>query len=332
MTPRPAPEWRIAPVYTARNLVAALAVLGVLLFVGARLDLGRMVVMTIDGVRAAATGDETSEVANGFAAIGRMLPLQLDESTPVERIEGFDPRRLPPFAHIETRETRVERFNPETLKSEYEVERADYVVQPFGYLAHVLVKLVETIEIALWGTLLAVLISAPLAILSAETCTPNRIARHSARAVVSFCRAVPELVSALFLVMAYGFGPIAGVLALAIYGVGFLGKFYAEDIENADRAPQEALQAVGVSRLKILRFAVAPQVWPQNLAHTLYLLDRNARMATVVGLVGAGGIGQELKGRFEMYNYGHVGTILAVIFLLVFGLDQMSARLKRRSR
>jgi phosphonate transport system permease protein len=330
--PRPSSEWRIAPVYTARNLLTALAILGVLLFVGARLDLGRMVAMTADGVRAAATGDRTSEVANGFAAMGLMLPIQLEESTPVERIDGFDPLRLPPFSRLETRETRTDRFNPETLQSEVEVERSDVLVQPFGYLALVLVKLVETIEIAVWGTLLAVLVSTPLAILSAETYTPNRLVRHGARAVVSLCRAIPELVSALFLVMAYGFGPIAGVLALAIYGVGFLGKFYAEDIENAEPAPQDALRAVGVSRLKILRFAVLPQIWPQNLGHTLYLLDRNARMATVVGLVGAGGIGQELKGRFEMYNYGHVGTILLVIFLLVFGLDQISARIKRRSR
>ncbi|WP_255964271.1 PhnE/PtxC family ABC transporter permease, partial [Staphylococcus aureus] len=126
--------------------------------------------------------------------------------------------------------------------------------------------------------------------------TFNRATYVTARGIVSLLRAVPELISALFLVLAYGFGPIAGVLALALHACGFLGKFYAEDIETADDKPQEALRAISANKLKIMRFAVLPQVMPQFVAYTLYVLDRNVRMATVVGLVGAGGIGQELKG------------------------------------
>jgi len=103
---------------------------------------------------------------------------------------------------------------------------------------------------------------------------------------------MPELIVALFLVLAYGFGPIAGVLALGLHAAGFLGKFYAEDIENADKKPQEALEAIGAGKLKTLWYGVIPQVLPQYIAYTAYILDRNLRMATVIGLVGAGGIGQ----------------------------------------
>jgi phosphonate transport system permease protein len=120
------------------------------------------------------------------------------------------------------------------------------------------------------------------------------------------------------------------MLALGIHSAGFLGKFYAEDIEDADRKPQEALVALGAGKLRVLRAAVLPQVLPSYVAYTLYILDRNVRMATVVGLVGAGGIGLELKGRFDMFEYDHVGTILVAIFTTVLILDQISARLRAR--
>jgi len=331
MAGAPAADWRFPQPYGPRAVLLAMLALALLALTGARLDMGRMVVMTGQGMLAGVGLAHDSEVAQGFAAIGRSLfPLQIAERTPVDRLERFDPDHLPPFSHVETVESRVERLDPETLRTEATVERTAYLVQPVGYLVHVLVKLAETLEIALWGTVLAIAASAPLAVLGARNFTPARPVYVAVRAFVSLLRAVPELISALFLVLAYGFGPIAGVLALALHGAGFLAKFYAEDIENADPAPQEALRAIGAQPLKVLRFAVLPQVWPQYLAYTLYLLDRNVRMATVVGLVGAGGIGQELKGRYDMYNYGHVGTILVSIFVLVYLLDHASACIKRR--
>jgi phosphonate transport system permease protein len=141
---------------------------------------------------------------------------------------------------------------------------------------------------------------------------------------------MPELIIAMFLVLGFGFGAIAGYLALGLHGAGFLGKFYAEDIEAADPKPQEALAALGAGKLRVLRAAVLPQVAPSYVAYTLYILDRNVRMAAVIGLVGAGGIGQELKGRYDTFEYGHVGTILLVIFLTVFVLDQVAAKLRAR--
>lgn len=327
---RPPQDWRFPRPFGARAVAIIFAALVLLSFTGARLDMGRMAISSAEGLMAAVGMKTDSEVASGFGRIARSIfPLQIEERTPVGRIEGFDRAHLPLFSHIETVETRTQHLDPLTFREETTTERAEVLVQPVGYLAHVAAKMVETLEIALWGTVLAVLVSVPLAILGARNFSPHPAICAAVRTLVSAFRALPELVSALFLVLAYGFGPIAGVLALAIHGVGFLGKFYAEDIENADPKPQEALRAIGASRLKVLRFAVWPQVAPAYVAYTLYVLDRNVRMATVIGLVGAGGVGQELKGRYDMFNYGHVGTILAAIFLLVFALDQLSSRLRR---
>ncbi len=321
--------WRFPASLRPRVLVAWFLLVAAIVVSAPSVEAARMLRMTGEAVAALATGGH-SQVGDGLGAIGRQLvPLQISERRDVSRIEDFDRNRLPLFAHIEVVDTRTQRLDPQTLQMRTVVERTEYLVEPVGYLVHVGVKLWETLMIAFWGTLLAVLMSAPLAFLSARNLTPSAWLYGGARALVSLLRAVPELVSALFLVVAYGFGPVAGVLALALHGAGFLGKFYAEDVEAADPKPQEALAATGANRLKVLRFAILPQVIPQYIGYTLYVLDRNFRMATVVGLVGAGGIGQELKGRFDMYNYHHVGTILVAMFATVFLIDQLSARLRR---
>jgi phosphonate transport system permease protein len=188
----------------------------------------------------------------------------------------------------------------------------------------------KTVEMGLLATVIGVVFSLPLAVLAARNYAPARTVYHAARALVVFLRAVPELISALFLVLAYGFGPAAGVLALALHCTGFLGKFFAEEIEQCDRAPQEALTALGAGRLKTLRFAVWPQVLPHYAGYVCYVLDRNVRMATVIGLVGAGGIGQELKGRYDLFQYGHVATIILAIFLVVLALDRLSDALRAK--
>ena len=328
---RPSSDWTLPRPFGLRTLLVLCALLAAGLFAGQRVELGRMLALTGEGVLAAVGLREQSQVLSGLGTIARSLfPPQVSERTEVARIEGFDRDRLPWFSHVETVETHEPRLNPQTLAMEERVERREVLVEPLGYLWHVAAKMLETFEIAVWATLIAIVLSAPLAWCSARNYAPNRLVYGAARAVVGLLRAVPELVSALFLVLAYGFGPIAGVLALALHSAGFLGKFYAEDIETADDRPQEALRAIGASKLEVMRFAVLPQVMPGFIAYTLYVLDRNVRMATVVGLVGAGGIGQELKGRYDMYNYAHVGTILIAIFLTVLLLDRVAARLRRR--
>jgi len=328
---RPPSAWRIERGFGTREVAVALLVLLVLFVTGQRVEIGRMAVLTGEGLLAAVGLRDGSQVSAGLAGVARQLfPVQLSERTEVARIENFDRANLPWLSHIELSTVHEQRLDPQTLQMADRVVQREVLVEPLGYLLHVAAKMVETLEIALWATLLGVLMSLPLAWLSARNYTPNRACYALARALVSLMRAVPELVSALFLVLAYGFGPVAGVLALALHGAGFLGKFYAEDIETADPRPQEALRAIGASQLLVMRYAVLPQAMPQFIAYTLYVLDRNVRMATVVGLVGAGGIGQELKGRYDMYNYAHVGTILIAIFLTVFVLDQLAARWRRR--
>jgi len=323
--------WRFPKPYGARTALLVLAGFLVLWATGARLEMDRMAGLTAEAALAVVGLDEDSQVARGFASVGRQfVPLAIEERTEVSRIQGFDPAALPPFTHLETVEVRSQALDPRTLRLVPVVERKTWLVEPFGYLLHVGAKLLETLEIALWGTVLAVAMGLPLALLAARNLTPHPAVAVAARAAVSLLRAIPELISALVLVLAYGFGPIAGVLALALHAAGFLGKFYAEDIETADPKPQEALRAIGCNRLKIFRYAILPQVSAQYVAYTFYILDRNVRMATVIGLVGAGGIGQELKGRYDLYNYGHVGTILMAIFVLVFALDHLSSRVRRK--
>ena len=291
----------------------------------------RMLGLSGEAVLASVGLAEQSQVLSGLTKLTRsMFPIQVSERTDVNRIDGFERDRLPPFSRLEVEEVVDQKLDPTTLQMVSTTERREVLVQPVGYLVHVLLKMLETLEIALWGTVIAVMLSIPLAYFGAANYTINRWTYGFARGTVSLFRSVPELISALFLVLAFGFGPIAGVLALGIHAAGFLGKFYAEDIENADDKPQEALRAIGAGRLKVLRAAVLPQVWPQYIAYTLYILDRNVRMATVVGIVGAGGIGQELKGRYDLYNYAHVATILVVVFVTVVLLDFLSARLRRR--
>jgi phosphonate transport system permease protein len=221
-------------------------------------------------------------------------------------------------------------LDSDTLQMVETTTETAYLVEPYGYLLRVLRLMLVTIEMGIWGTIIAVLLGLPLAIGGAANYTPHRSVYYACRATVSFFRSLPELIVAMFLVLAFGFGPVAGMLALGLHSAGFLGKFYAEDIEDADRKPQEALAGLGAGKLRVLRAAVLPQVLPSYTAYTLYILDRNVRMATVVGLVGAGGIGLELKGRFDMFEYDHVGTILLAIFATVLILDQISARLRAR--
>jgi phosphonate transport system permease protein len=323
--------WHLDPPYSSRTVLIIAATFLVLWYTGSRVEVGRMLQLSGEAVLNVVGLREQSQVASGLAKIGTSLfPIVIAERTPVARIESFDPQHLPWFAHIETEVHREQRLNPDTLQMEMQEETRQVLVEPLGYLAHVLRKMLETLELGLWGTIVAVIASIPLAYFSARNYSPNRLTYVTARGAVSLFRSVPELISALFLVLAFGFGPIAGILALGIHAAGFLGKFYAEDIEHADDKPQEALRAIGANKLKTLSAAVLPQVLPQYIAYTLYILDRNVRMATVVGIVGAGGIGQELKGRYDIYNYGHVGTILVVIFITVFILDQISARIRTR--
>lgn len=327
----PKPEaWRLKPAYDARIVLVCLVAFAGLAFSAQRLDIGRLFtdvgafLMASVGLREASSiGDGMSGLANG------MLPLVFDERTPVEYVDDLDTRLARPFARLEQATTEETLLDPETLEIVTRQTETSVLVEPLGYLFLVLIKMLETVEIAIWATLFALVASLPLSVLCARNYAPHVLVYGAARTFVAFLRSVPELISALFLVLAFGFGAIPGIVALALHSIGFLAKFFAEDIESADVRPQEAVAVTGAGPFAVLRLAVLPQVLPSFTALTLYILDRNVRMATVIGLVGAGGIGQELKGRFDMFQYDRVGTLLLVIFLTVLLLDFLAARIRR---
>ena len=197
----------------------------------------------------------------------------------------------------------------------------------FGALA---LSMFETIEIAFLGTLLAIILSTPLGLLSARNVAPNNFIYILARTVTIFFRAVPEFIMAMILVIAVGFGAIPGVLALGLHTMGFLAKFYAEAIEHVEIGPIEALESTGAIKMHVLTFAVIPQIIPSFIGNNLYILDRNVRMATMLGIVGAGGIGYELQSSFRMFEYQRVSAIILVIFGAIFLIDMLSSYIRSK--
>ena len=293
-----------------------------------RNELDRAAATTAQGVAYSVGLADRSELSKGWVSFfGQAFPLVAAERTDIKRMETFDRQSLPPFAYVTTEANR----RWDVLSDSWvEEEPVEYLVVPYGYLLRVGQLMLQTIEIGAWGTLIALLIAAPLGMFGASNFTPNRFLYGASRALCSFSRSMPELIIAMFFVLLYGFGPVAGILALGIHSFGFLGKFFADDFENSDPGPQEALRCTGANRLQVLRFAVIPQVAPQFLAYAQYILERNVRSATVLGIVGAGGVGMELKGRWDLSDYGHVSTILLTIFLTVLALEHLTQRLRRR--
>ena len=149
-------------------------------------------------------------------------------------------------------------------------------------------------QIALWGTLLSVLLALPLCFLGARNLSPSLAVFHATRQVFNALRGINEIIFALIFVAAVGLGPFAGVLALSIHGAGMLGKFFAEAVEEIDAGPVEALRATGTRPSLVVVFGVLPQVIPSWIASTLYRFEVNLRAATILGMIGAGGIGFEL--------------------------------------
>ena len=324
-------QWRLKPTFPVGTVLLLLVASMLLTWSAHRTEIDRMLVQSGEAVAAAAGLKETSQVLKGLGRIATdLFPLQISETRETARLENFNRNDLPPLSHLGSKEVRESRLNASTMAMEETTVEQEVLVEPVGYLWHATVLMLQTIEIALWGTILAVMLAVPLAILGARNYSPHPAVYHASRAQCSFLRAMPELISALFLVLAFGFGPIAGVLALGLHTAGVLGKFFADEIENADPGPQDALRSTGANRIKVLGYAVFPQVLPSFLAYIQYILERNIRTATVIGIVGAGGIGQELKGRFEMFNFSHVSTILLVILITVMVLEYLAGRLRGR--
>ena len=181
---------------------------------------------------------------------------------------------------------------------------------------------------ALWGVAFAF----PLCFAASRTTCSNAVIRFAARRFLEFCRTVPVLVFALVFVVAFGLGPLPGVLALAIHTAGALGKLFSEVVDNVDGRPAEGVRASGGNHLEALRFGVLPQVLSAFASYALLRFEINVREATVMGFVGAGGIGEELLIAIRRFYYSDVSAILVLIILTVFALDMLSERLRSRLR
>ncbi|MCH7542763.1 MAG: phosphonate ABC transporter, permease protein PhnE [Proteobacteria bacterium] len=201
---------------------------------------------------------------------------------------------------------------------------------------------VETVQIAVWGTLLAVVFSIPLSLLAARNTTPliripwfnehwerlglHLLVFHTTRMFLNCLRGINELIFALIFVSAVGLGPFAGVLAIALHATGMLAKFCGEEIEGVDRGQVEAMQATGASKMQVILFAVIPQAIPAFISYSIFRFDVSIRSATVLGLVGAGGLGFSLIKTLKLFRYPETATCILVIFLLVWATDWVCSK------
>ncbi len=186
-----------------------------------------------------------------------------------------------------------------------------------------------TLWIGLLGTTLSIPAALVLALLAARGTAPGALVYQAARGLLSFLRAVPDVVFALIFVTAVGLGPFPGVLALVFHNVGVMGKLWAEAIEEADPGPPTALRSAGAGRLQVATHALLPSVTPQIVGLLLYRFDVNVRSSLVLGLVGAGGIGFLINQSIQLFRFDEMLTHILVVLVLIVAVDQLSALVRR---
>ena len=198
----------------------------------------------------------------------------------------------------------------------------------FSNLSRYIELLWQTIATAIWGSALAFVVAVLLAPFASRNLTPNPAAYRIARELLNFMRAMPDLLLALIFVAALGLGPLPGALALGIHTAGFLGKFFSESLEGVDGGVYEAVAATGASRLQLVMYAGWPSIQREAQGYMLYIFDRNVRMASVLGLVGAGGIGLALHDTLRMFNYDQSAALIIVILATILVIDYLSTWLR----
>jgi phosphonate transport system permease protein len=191
-------------------------------------------------------------------------------------------------------------------------------------------SMLETVAMAYVGTMLAVVFAVPLGFLGAANVIPQRIFRFFTRRLFDGLRGLDQLIWALVFVRAMGLGPIAGIMAIAVAETGVLAKLFAEAVENIDRKQVEGIISVGAGFTARLRFAVLPQVLPLMISQALYSIESNSREATILGLVGAGGIGLRLSERIQINAWDQVAYVIVLILICVAAIDTTSRYLRLR--
>ena len=211
---------------------------------------------------------------------------------------------------------------------------ADFIRRMFppdiSNLGKFFLKAVETLQMAIVGSSLGALIAFPLSFLAARNVMPNKIVYHGVRTVFDVCRGINEIVWGLIFVSMVGLGPFPGVLALAAHVTGALGRYFSEAIETVDPEVIKAIISTGANKIQVIARGIFPQVKPLFINYVLYYLENNFRAATVLGLVGAGGIGMELIKRMRFFRNREVLTILIIMVLMVMAIDRFSAYIRKR--
>lgn len=204
----------------------------------------------------------------------------------------------------------------------------DFFPPNFHDLSYYLGEMVITLHIALWGTILSIIFAIPFGLMSAENMAPTWV-YHPVRRLMDSARAINEMVFAMLFVVAVGLGPFAGVLALFVHTTGVLAKLFSEAVEAIDPGPVEAVRATGANKLEEILYGVIPQVLPLWISFSLYRFESNVRSATVVGMVGAGGIGVILWETMRAFNFQQTCAIMIVIVICVVVIDLISQRLRK---
>jgi phosphonate transport system permease protein len=188
----------------------------------------------------------------------------------------------------------------------------------------------ETVAMGTVGTSFGALLASPVCLLAARNITPSPWLSVPARGLLNVLRGIDSFVFALIFVAAVGLGPFAGVLGVALHSAGSIAKLWSESIETVEPGPIEAVTMTGAGRLKVIRYALIPDVLPSLSSITLYMWEWSVRASTVLGVVGAGGIGQELKNSVDLLQFDRVLTILLLVLAMVTVIDAVSAWLRGR--
>ena len=205
---------------------------------------------------------------------------------------------------------------------------ADFFPPNFSQWRLFIEEMLVTLQIALWGTTLAVITAIPMALLGSSNLVPSWV-YQPVRRLMDACRAINEMVFAMLFVVAVGLGPFAGVLALWIHTTGILAKLFSEAVESIDPQPVEGIRSTGASALHEILYGVIPQVMPLWISFALYRFESNVRSATVVGMVGAGGIGVVLWEIIRGFQYAETCAVMLIIIATVTCIDLLSARIRR---
>ncbi len=189
-------------------------------------------------------------------------------------------------------------------------------------------RLFETIHMAIIASTFSTLVVIPVSLLAANNITTNWFVYNITRFIMNVLRTIPDVVLAVIFVGLFGIGVFGGIVALFVFSLGILAKLISETVESADMQPVEAMRASGANTIQAIAYGIVPQVLPQFTSFSLYVFEINIRASVVIGLVGAGGIGQLLMNQFSFNNYGAVMTIIAIIFVVVVIIEYISGKIR----